>query len=163
MEKRIEDSEIRTGYLALNEHWNDLVFQEKLADAMDAITSIAGNDEDETLEILMHATAFQAAFLHVDKNPDLWVLDMNETMIELVRKHYTDGHRRGNLRPTFFLFPHLILRDLPHRIALPYNQFLITLVAIQTCWLLCTCVVLFSADVAVSFRLDVFHVRVALP
>ena len=70
MEKRIEDSEIRTGYLALNEHWNDLVFQEKLADAMDAITSIAGNDEDETLEILMHATAFHAAFLHVDKNPD---------------------------------------------------------------------------------------------
>ena len=163
VERRIEDGEIRTGCLALNEHWNDLVFQEKLANAMNAITDIAGNDENETLEILMHATAFQAAFLHADKNPDCWVPDMSETMTELVRKHYIDGHRRGNPRPTFFSFPHLTIRDLPHRVAFPHDQFCVPLVTLQARRLLGARVVLLPADVAMSFRLHVSHVRIALP
>lgn len=95
MSKRVCDGGVWTGFLALNEYEDGLVFKEKLEDAMDAITCIAGNDEVETLRILMYATALQAAFLHADDNPDSWLPMMNETMTGLVRKHYADGHRRG--------------------------------------------------------------------
>ncbi len=95
MNKRVCDGGVWTGFLALNEHEDGFVFKEKLEDAVDAITCIAGNDEVETLKILMYTTALQAAFLHADDNPDSWLPMMNETMTGLVRKHYADGHRRG--------------------------------------------------------------------
>ena len=104
MEKRIEDDEIWIGCLSLNEHGDDLVFKEKLDDAISAISCIADDDEDEALMLLMHAVVFQTAFRYADEDPDTWLPKMNETITDLARMHYTAEKRRDHSRPTFFSF-----------------------------------------------------------
>ena len=103
MEKSVEDDEIWTGCLSLNEHGDDLVFKEKLEDVVSAVTHIADN-EDEALMLLMHAVVFQTAFRYADENPDTWLPKMNETITDLARMHYMAEKRRDHSRPTFFSF-----------------------------------------------------------
>ena len=87
MEKIISDDKTWSECSSLNDYRDYLVFEEMLEDAVNEIARITDGDDEKELILLIHATVQQAAFLHADVDPKLWVPKLKEAIDDIALKY----------------------------------------------------------------------------